>query len=303
MYLEIYADTLFLINFCMDVFLLIGVKKVLGLSSKWYRIVLAATVGSVLMCIMAIFPYLNLMIKIVIMYLIATTLMVVIAFSYKNFRNTLKEVLMLFIVTFFIGGILNSIYYYTDLGFYFRELLNGRLYMNRNIRFYISGIIALLLVLKLVIPYLVHRKDYCSNLYDVEITFCGLKQQGIGFFDTGNELYDPFTRKPVLLANYTFMDKLFDVPLKEYLKAYYKAQLNESYSNTSITIEYADKIKFIPFHSVGKKNGILIAVVCDEIKIINENETKTHENVIIAIYDGELSTKDDYQIILHKELL
>lgn len=303
MYLEIYIDILFLINFCMNIFLLIIVKRVLKRQSTWYRLIISAALGAVLLCFIAVFPRLNIIIKIGLMYIISTSLMVIIAFKYKNIRKTVKEVLMLFIVTFFIGGILNSIYYYTDVGFYFQELMNGRLYGNINTRFYVSAIISLFLVVKFVIPNFLRNKEKVQNLYEVEITYKHSKLQGTGLYDTGNELSDPFSRKPVILANYCFVEEILDESLREYIKAYYNIETKDFKIKTDNTIEYADKIKFIPFHSVGKKSGILIGIICDEVMINLDDEKKAHENVIVAIYDGKLSTKDDYQIILHKELL
>lgn len=303
MYLEIYIDTLFLINFGMNFLILWVVKGIIKKQTKWYKIILSSATGSIISCFIAIFPTINIIIKILLMYLITSSLMVLIAFHYENIKNIVKEVLMLFVVTFFIGGILNSLYYYTDLGFYFSELLNGRVYANRNIRFYVSIFILLLLILKFIIPYLLMNKEDTKNLFEVQLNMKKTIIKAVGLLDTGNALKDPFSGKPVIIANYTLVEKSLPDDLKNYIEAYYHIEKKDSKTKPNTPIECISQLKFIPFHSVGKKNGIMIGFVFDEIIIKKQTELKIHKDTIVAIYDGQLSTNDDYQIILHKELL
>lgn len=319
MYLEIYVDTLFLINLSMNMILLLFVKKVLSKQSKWYRVLLSGAVGAFIGCIVAIFPSMNLLLKIVLVYLFTSGLMVIIAFSYKNLKTTLRDILMLFVITFFIGGILNSIYYFTDLGFYFRELLNGRLYNNKSTKFYIGVVISLFILMKYLIPYLLKRKKENNNLYPVVIRFGEEKVETIGLLDTGNSLKVPFTNEPVIIGNYQLLKDLLPENMIQYIETYYHIDvlknINVKFDGDRESIKseeqvippledmYVLKVKFIPYHSVGKKNGILIGIVFDEVIIKKDEDSINHKNVVIAIYEELLSTNDEYQIILHKELL
>lgn len=68
-------------------------------------------------------------------------------------------------------------------------------------------------------------------------------------------------------------------------------------------LEYMSKLKFIPFSSLGKQNGMLLGIKPDYIKVIS-NETETvNENVIIGIYNKSLTKRGEYRALIGIELI
>ena len=63
------------------------------------------------------------------------------------------------------------------------------------------------------------------------------------------------------------------------------------------------KLKFIPFSSLGKQNGMLLGIKPNYIKVIS-NETETlNENVIIGIYNKSLTKRGEYRALVGIDLI
>lgn len=297
----------------MDIILLIILKKVRKLNSTTIRIVLAGIIGGINACVIALLPNLNMVIKFIFMYIFTTCLMVRIAYRFINLREFIKNIIMLFIITFFLGGFLNSLYYHTNLGYFFRELLMKNLFSNVKIKFFLLLSPIIFVGIKLFIKAFEETKRKAHNIYEVEVKYSDKSLILKGLYDTGNSLRDPISKKPVAIAEYSSVKELLPEKLKDTIEAYLKEGFLD---HNTIGIEYAASIRFIPYKSIGKDNGMLIGVIFNEVIVHSIDEVannKLEENsnnfvsnnmkTIIAMHNGKLSNNEDYQVILHKELL
>lgn len=99
--------------------------------------------------------------------------------------------------------------------------------------------------------------------------------------DTGNKLYDPFFHKPVILVD----EKM----LREML-LYCREECPE-------------KLQFIPFHSVGRENGLLEGITLDCVSIKWQDKQMKFQEVIAAATEESLYKGKDYQVVFHCGLL
>lgn len=99
--------------------------------------------------------------------------------------------------------------------------------------------------------------------------------------DTGNRLYDPFYHKPVILVDEKMIGEML---------AYCKEECPE-------------KLHFIPFHSVGKENGLLEGITFDHVNIRWQNKQMKFHDVIAASTKASLYQGKEYQVIFHCGLL
>ena len=99
--------------------------------------------------------------------------------------------------------------------------------------------------------------------------------------DTGNKLYDPIFHKPVILVDEKMIREMLAVCKKE----------------------YPEKLHFIPFHSVGKENGILEGLSFDQVSIKWQDKQLKFQNVIAASTKENLYKGKEYQVIFHCGLL
>ena len=99
--------------------------------------------------------------------------------------------------------------------------------------------------------------------------------------DTGNKLYDPFYHKPVILVDEKMIGEML-----QYCKK-----------------ECPEKLHFIPFHSVGKEQGMLEGITFDFVTIRWQNKQMKFQNVIAASTKESLYQGKEYQVIFHCGLL
>ena len=296
LYLEVYLDVIFIINFIMDLILLSIVKKILKWESSIGKRIIGAIVGAIGACILALFPELNHFTQFILSYLVICIVMIWITYQPRTWLIGVKGVVVLYLATFFLGGLFNSLYYHSMVGFYFNELINGRLLLGLNgwklVMLIISGIIGIAMLNKILSS--LGRGD--EELYETNIY---LKEKSIsltGLLDTGNNLYDPVFGKPVIVIEYNSIIKLLSEEQIEYI--------NSTFINFKVTpITENISVFMIPFKSIGKKNGLLPAIKIDKLEIIKGEEKKCSENVLTGIWTGQLSNKNEYKLILHRDLM
>ena len=111
---------------------------------------------------------------------------------------------------------------------------------------------------------------------EVELHFQGKTFLVKAIIDTGNGLRDPFSNQPVNILDQDIAKRL----------------LGE---------EKLEKIKFIPYHSIGKKSGILPAVKIDQMCIYREDKCVIREP-LIGISEEKISAEGEYQMILNPNI-
>lgn len=118
-----------------------------------------------------------------------------------------------------------------------------------------------------------------SDIYPVVLTLAENKEcRVIALRDSGNGLEDPISKVPVSIV-------------EEKMIRPYKDGLRE------------ERFRLIPFHSIGKEQGIMEAYFIDKMEIIHEGENRVIYNPIIAITKDRISAGKNYQMILHPALL
>jgi stage II sporulation protein GA (sporulation sigma-E factor processing peptidase) len=305
LYLEIYPDIIFVLNFSMDFILLFILSKVNRKIFRWKRMVVGSAVGAVSAVIVSIFPWMNIIIRFLFMNIAASALMLCITFGKMRPVQLLQQMIALYLITYFAGGLINSVYYYTD----FREKLIhiGTSLILSNLSWETVIAILLLLIptsfilLRLIRRNLSERKE----IYEVEL-FCDNRNiKTVGLLDTGNCLYDPIFKKPVMVIDETLLGELLSSEACNDMEAVRKGLrgISESSDNLAVSMENARRLRFIPYQSIGKESGIMPGLILDKVLIHTGKETICNEKVTAAICDNHLSANDDYHVILHKELI
>ena len=111
----------------------------------------------------------------------------------------------------------------------------------------LSAAAGIWLLYRLVWRDIKRQKDF---LYQVEFSWAGKTIHVCGFADTGNFLYEPIGRMPVSVID------------KSALQKYYKGSLKD-------LIEKHDEngIRMIPYHSVGRKRGVMTGIIVRNLLI------------------------------------
>jgi stage II sporulation protein GA (sporulation sigma-E factor processing peptidase) len=140
--------------------------------------------------------------------------------------------------------------------------------------------------------------------YEVDLVLDGRSISTRGLMDTGNCLHDPIYNRPVMVLENSLMEGLLKPEFaKDLEEAKHYLEGNElDTSQWNIGTESILRLRFIPYRSVGK-SGMLLGIKLDKVLIHTGKETICNEKVTAAFCDNRLSSKEEYHVILHKELL
>ncbi len=273
----VYLDVFFMINFIMDYMIILITSRIAKVKKKRIRQLAGAGCGA-LYSVIVIKPLTNHLFKITLVNILIAAVMVLISFGFTSASVYIKNVFLLFVVSFTMSGIINYLYYSTVIGKYVRNVLSGNSNKVVNARkFILVSVLAYILLSAIVRIIFSVRKDM-ELYYDVKITFRGKSVVVRGLYDTGNGLTEPVNGKMVHIAEYKI--------LKPLLEGDEKAKEN---------------IYVIPFHSIGEEDGIMYGIRMDEMVILVDDEPKFLYNPIIGIYTGNVSKRGNYSVILNRE--
>ena len=125
---------------------------------------------------------------------IISILMIITSFNYVSLKYTIKNIIYLYLLSIFLGGILylinNSFDYHNGLVFYHNGLS-------------INVILIVLITPVLLFFYIKNLKEYknnYNNYYKLEIYINNKVIKSVSYLDTGNKLKS-LTGKPVILLN------------------------------------------------------------------------------------------------------
>ena len=213
--MKVYVDLLFLINIFFDFLLLLSVSLILKRHTKIYRIIIGSLVGG----ISIFFLFLNITsITLFFLKILIAILMILTTFGFKDIKYFIKNISYLYLISIVLGGAL----YLLNIEFS---------YKNKGLIFYHNGLSINIIILLIVTPillylYIKEMKDYKQNYskyYKIEIIFKNNKNIILNaFLDTGNNLIDPYKKRPVILVNYNV--------IKEYITN--EKELLVPYNNT-----------------------------------------------------------------------
>lgn len=244
--MKMYIDLFFIFNVIMDYIIIMSTSILLKRRTSYIRMILSSLIGGI--SSLVLFTSLN---KIVI-EIVNIVIMVLISFGYKGIRYLINNILYMYILSTLLGGII----------YLFNIKVSNSMFL--------TYLIIIVISIEIMLLYIKENKKMRSiynNYYKVDIYFKDREKLSlIGFVDTGNNLYDPYKKRPVII-----------VPNK-YIKE--------------------DKYILVPYHTING-NGLLKCIKPDIIFI---DGIGYKGNVLIGFSDS-FNFGDGVDVILHKDIM
>ena len=290
--MTIYIDVLFLENLILNSIILYATAIISKIKIKHWKIIISSIMGSVYVVIYYIFRidlYINIISKVFI-----SILMNYIAFSPKSFKLLLKDVLLFYLVSFVFGGAALGMIYIVNSNNI--NIKDGVILENYTLKTIFIGVVLAFLISILSFKMVKHKIGKKDMFCSIIIKLNKKKVKIRAMIDTGNLLKEPISNVPVIVVEKSV---LFDIIPKEILENIDNV-LGGDLSGIPEVIkqEYLAKLKVIPFSSLGKQNGMLLGIKADEVEVIEDDEIKRVDKVIIGIYNKVLSKRGDYKALL-----
>lgn len=261
----IYIDSVFLMNLVMDLYLLKLTAKVLGKTATYPAILVGSMTGALGYCMVLCIPGVPYWSKVLFGMLPVGMLMIKLTFRTKGFEELFRIMGYLYFFSFVLGG--------------FIIFLKGKMPFLGQ---YENSLWVLLLLG--FAGYAVCAGGIARWRRNRNNCFCMVMLAGDekpvevrALIDTGNGLQDPISHKPVAV-----LDEEVWKNLRRWMRP--------------------EKYKIIPYHSIGKENGLLEGYEVDEMVVKGSTGKKQFEKVIIAVFKGKVSGKGSYQMILPFQL-
>ena len=160
---------------------------------------------------------------------------------------------------------------------------------------FLGGIVGYTII---VVAFKKMKNKLTSNniFYNIHVEIEGKQIEARAMIDTGNMLKEPITNTPVIILEHTL---LYEIIPKDILNNIDEILVgNFENIRDEVKEKYMNKLKFIPFSSIGKANGMLLGIKADKLKIENEEETKEIDKIILAIYNKSLTKRGEYRALL-----
>lgn len=117
------------------------------------------------------------------------------------------------------------------------------------------------------------RNRYC----EVEVFFGEKNDRLRGLIDTGNTLSDTISNDPVSIIDRASVRRLTEEKKPE-------------------------RFRYISYHSIGKKEGVMPAFRLDKMQIIRDGNKINVEHPLVAVSEEELGS-ENYQMIINPDIL
>lgn len=244
--MSIYIDLFFLFNTIMDMIIITSVSILLKRNTSYLRIILSSLLGG--LSSVLLFTSINKLI----LEIITITIMSIVSFKYKNIRYFITNIIYTYMLSILLGGLI--------------YLFNSKVTINTYLNYLVIIIISLE-VMTLYIKESKKIKNTYNNYYKVDIYFKDKEKLSlVGFVDTGNNLYDPYKKRPIILV-----DKKYQVE-KDFI--------------------------LVPYHTVTGE-GLLKCIKPEKIYIENIG----YKTNLLVSFTSNPNLINGVDVLLHKELM
>ena len=291
----VYMDILLLLNFCMDFMLIWAAGRFLRRRAGLPRLLLAAALGAVYGAGI-VFPSLG-MLYFPPAVVLVSLLLLCVAYPFQSAGAFLRLAGVFYIIAFAMAGaVLAGATLLQNSGFTLGAADTMRV-----------GTLLVAIPVALIIArrgYAALKRGWNKENFQAEAElwlggrFCRLT----ALIDTGNDLREPLSGKPVLVVDYEAVKTL----LPEKLRSAYRRYGDDA----AQLLQYLEpdlnggmrRLRLIPFASIGKRNGMLLGFSPERLRLFYAGRSREIDAVVAIVPHG-LGAKQSYQAVVNPEVL
>lgn len=280
------------ISIVMNTLLLGATGRILKQNNSSRRIILAALLGGVYYFSLCYRLELGMLNNLELLIFVGVGIvMLLVAFTVKSFKALLRLVSLFTLLLILTSGIT---YFVLNPPF-----IEPRVYGAWEV--ILVNFLSLLVLTELGWG-LVHRlllEKEC--LYALRLTVNGVSKELSALLDTGNLLVEPMTKHPVLVVQTESLKEVLPPEVLALSKLLARGEIPDN-SALEFSPDWAARIRFINYTSVGKQKGFLLGFRPDEVMLL-EKEPKRLPPVVIGLYHLASWSGDGYQALLPSSVL
>jgi stage II sporulation protein GA (sporulation sigma-E factor processing peptidase) len=301
----VYLDLIFMTNLLMDGAVLATTAWARRKRVVWWRLALAAGLGAGYVFVLflpgwhALFTFA--------VKSIFSVFMIMTAFGFSSLQNLARDLGMFYFVNFAYAGCMFGVRY---LLLSSSDVLNGILLTQTGSTLYQFSIGPLLTVVtaaaaivlvRNVFVFTRRKQEMAGLLAEVTVVIGDVEAACTGLIDTGNQLYDPLTRTPVMVMEAEKWRPWLPPSWLERIRRCEVDQLVAGFGEE--TFIWQDRLRLIPYRGIGQGTQFMLALKPDRVIVKQGDQTRDIAKVLVGLDGGSLSHDRAYQAIIHPAII
>lgn len=292
---QVYVDVMLAVNLLMDFFILWAAGRLANIKTSFGRLLLGAMLGASYSLVI-FFPD-SVMLNSLPAKIGCSLLMVLLAFYPVRLRVFLRALVFLYMISFAMGGAVIAANYLSDDTPGFLRVMGGVGILGGGLHYgwLLLGLSVALLIGWFGLAYSRKSKLQKEYVSPLNISLAGRILTTKGLLDTGNQLCDPLTNKPVVVVESEVLKEILPLSIWQAVNqddlAMYKLA-------AGLEQEWASRIRLIPFSSVGRNKGMMAGIRPDWIEVVQGEECFRRTDIILGLVNKTLCKEGRYHALL-----
>ncbi|WP_367649531.1 sigma-E processing peptidase SpoIIGA [Paenibacillus sp. NEAU-GSW1] len=302
----VYVDVMFLRELLVDGSLLLTTAWVRHKKANAWRILAASAIGACYVVLM-FYPQLSILFTLLVKISVSF-LMLWVAFGFVSLQQFARNIAAFYAVNFVAAGAILGIHYLLMQGSgemwrtvnFIKGGMQAELKM--GLIYFIAAFCIGLYIYRTVLTQRRERELVQTHLAEVIISIDDQEQRCVGLIDTGNQLYDPLTRTPVMVVEAALWEK--ELP-PAWLKSIREEQVDRLVAGLGGEGHFAwqERLRLVPYRGVNRGSQFMLALKPDFVRIEREGQVFVNKKVLVGLDGGRLTADSAYQAIIHPNLV
>ena len=282
-----YADVLVSVNVLITYIFIVCTRVICKMATNKFLVAIGSFIGgfsSLIIFFDVKYQVLSFFIK-----LLTAAVIVAVSFLPRSIRGFIKLYSGFFTVSVIFGGVM----YFLEITINPEKIMyyNGTVYFDMSLA-YLVGSVLVIYGLFLLVQYFLDKKVSSENLCEVKIFFRNSAVSLLSIIDTGNNLTDGLTGRPVVVAELSAVAPLFDFSELDFLK-------KGNYENIPEALK--KYIRMVPCGAV-TGDGLLLAFIPEKVEVKTKTRVYINDYCVIAVLNKQLS-EGEYKALLNEKIL
>ncbi|MEH7415482.1 sigma-E processing peptidase SpoIIGA [Neobacillus drentensis] len=300
--MTVYLDVIWALNLLFDSLLLYLTAIFLKRKIQIWRLLAGGFIGSLI--ILLSFTPLNAYTSHPISKLICSMLMVLIAFGFKRVTFFFKALMTLYVSTFLIGGAIMGAHYFiqTDLELSVKVLASSGKGFGDPISwlFVLIGFPLAWHFARKNVEGMEMTKIQFEQIVNIELHIENEILHFKGLVDSGNQLYDPLSKLPVMFVSVKDLVETVPESITKLAAADPEQFIMGNQENMN---EWQHRLRIIPYKVVGQEHQVILAIKPDLILIEHNGDQYVCEKGLASFTMQRLSADGAFECIVHPKML
>ncbi|KRU16808.1 sigma-E processing peptidase SpoIIGA [Bacillus pumilus] len=298
----IYLDVIWLLNFCFDLLLLLLTAFILKRQVKKRRYMLGALIGSSI--VLLLFTPFAMVVSHPLGKLLFSIFIVLATFGFQRFRSFFQNLFAFYFVTFLMGGGMIGVHSFLQTN----TVIQNGLLISQNDGFgdpiswlfVLTGFPAIWLFSKKRLGEVGTKKRQYDEQVLVELHIHGETIRLKGLVDSGNQLYDPMTKTPVMIVQADQLTAICGEPFIELMKQSHPVEVMQKIDDQ---FPLLDRLRLVPYRAVGHDHGFLLCLKPDTVFIYSKTHMIQPAKCFVGLSLSGLSADQEFESIIHPDML